>query len=123
MARMIMIIDDEEDMRVYMQTLLRKAGYETSTAVNGEDALERIDDIKPDLITLDILMPQKSGLKFFQILRERDDTKGLPVVVVSGISGHGEFFEKETLGGPTVFIEKPIEPGSFLKQVKELLGE
>lgn len=123
MARMIMIIDDEEDMRVYLQTLLRKAGYETDTAINGEDALERIDDIKPDLITLDILMPQKSGLKFFQALRDREDTRALPVVVVSGISGHSGFFEKEALGGPTVFVEKPIEPDSFLKQVGELIGE
>lgn len=123
MAKVIMIIDDEEDMRVYMQTLLRKAGYETKTAVNGEDALERIDDINPDLITLDILMPQKSGLKFFQTLRERAGTRELPVVVVSGISGHSEFFEKEVLGGPTIFIEKPIEPDTFLKQVRELLGE
>ena len=123
MPRRIMIIDDEEDMRVYMQTLFRKAGYETDTAVNGEDALRRIDEIKPDLITLDILMPQKSGLKFFQALRERHDTKDLPVIVVSGISGHSEFFARESLGGPTIFVEKPIEPDSILSQVRELLGE
>jgi CheY-like chemotaxis protein len=123
MPRKIMIIDDEEDMRVYMQTLFRKAGYDTDTAINGEDALNRIEQIKPDLITLDILMPQKSGLKFFQTLRERDDTKDLPVIVVSGITGHSEFFEKEALGGPTIFVEKPIEPDSILSQIRELLGE
>jgi CheY-like chemotaxis protein len=106
-----------------MQTLLRKAGYETDTAVNGEDALEKIENIRPDLITLDILMPQKSGLKFFQALRERDETKELPVLVVSGLSGHSEFFENVSLGGPTVFVDKPIEPDSFLRQVRELLGE
>ena len=123
MAKKIMIVDDEEDMRVYLETLFRKAGYETDTAVNGEDALRRVDEIAPDLITLDILMPQKSGLKFFQSLRERSRTKELPVVVVSGVTGHAEFFDPEALGGPTVFVDKPIEPAPFLQKVKQLLGE
>lgn len=123
MPKKILIIDDEQDMLTYMQTLLRKAGYDTDTAVNGEDALSKLDDGMPDLITLDILMPQKSGLKFFQALRERDDAAKLPVLVVSGISGHSEFFDKSNLGGPTEFVEKPIDPNSFLEQVKQLLGE
>ncbi len=118
-----MIIDDEEDMRVYLQTLFRKAGYETVTAVNGEDGLRKIREQIPDLITLDILMPQKSGLKFFQALREEEATRHLPVIVVSGVTGHDEFFDKSSLGGPTVFVDKPIEPTSFLKQVEELLNK
>jgi CheY-like chemotaxis protein len=123
MPKRILIIEDEEDMRIYLQTVLRKAGYETEVAVNGHDALEKLADRLPDLITLDILMPQKSGLRFFEALRERDDTGDLPVIVVSGITGHGEFFDKESLRGPTTFVDKPIEPDSFVEQVKNLIGD
>jgi len=123
MPKKIMIIDDEEDMRIYLETVFQKAGYATETAINGEDALARLDDITPDLITLDILMPQKSGLKFFQMLRNGTTTANVPVVVVSGVSGHSDFFDKDALGGPTVFMDKPIEPNLLLARAKELLGE
>ena len=123
MSEKIMIIDDEEDMRLYLQTLFRKAGYETVTAVNGEDALNRIGEAKPDLITLDILMPQKSGLNFFEALRRLPDAQKLPVIVVSGVTGHSDFFDQARLGGPTVFVDKPIQPDSLLARVEELLGK
>lgn len=123
MPKKILIIDDEEDMRIYLQTLLKKAGYDTETAVNGRDALDKFPDIDPDLITLDILMPQKSGLNFFQAIRARDDAKDIPVIVLSGVTSHQEFFDKEKLEGPTIFVDKPINADDFLSRVKEMLGE
>ncbi|MBU0983849.1 MAG: response regulator [candidate division Zixibacteria bacterium] len=123
MPKKILIIDDEEDMRVYLETMFRKAGYETRTAVNGQDALEQIRDYAPDLITLDILMPQKSGLSCFEALREHKTTGTVPIMIVSGVTGHSEFFDQTALGGPTVFLEKPIKPDVVLSRSKELLGE
>jgi CheY-like chemotaxis protein len=123
MSKRILIVDDEEDMLVYLQTLFRKAGYETETATNGDEAIEKIGQIQPDLITLDILMPKKSGLNFFQALRTDEETKHLPVIVLSGITGHRDFFEDESEVGPTIFIEKPIEPDSFLASVKQMLKD
>jgi DNA-binding response OmpR family regulator len=123
MAKKILIIDDEEDMRVYLETLFRKAGYETGIAINGDEANEKVDSFNPDLITLDILMPKKSGLNFFQSLRSNASTKNLPIVVLSGLSGHKEFFDNESQIGPTIFVDKPIEPDSFLKNVRQMLGE
>ncbi|MBN2226697.1 MAG: response regulator [candidate division Zixibacteria bacterium] len=123
MPKKILIIDDEEDMRIYLETVFRKAGYATETAVNGDDALARLTEIDPDLITLDILMPQKSGLKFFQALRDELATVNLPVIVVSGVSGHSDFFDPKALGGPTAFMDKPINPDTLLAGVKALLGE
>ncbi len=123
MPKKILIIDDEEDMRIYLQTLLGKAGYDTETAINGRDALDKFPDIDPDLITLDILMPQKSGLNFFQAIRARGGSKNIPVIVLSGVTSHQEFFDKEKLEGPTIFVEKPINADDFLSRVKEMLGE
>lgn len=122
MAKKILIIDDEEDMRLYLETLFRKAGYETDTAVNGEDALTHVDSSAPDLITLDILMPMKSGLSCFEAIRKRDGLAELPVIIVSGVTNHSEFFGAVPTG-PTVFVEKPIQPDALLQQVRTLLGE
>lgn len=122
MARRILIIDDEEDMQVYMKTVFRKAGYEVSVAVNGEEALDKLGEFKPELITLDILMPRKSGLNFFKSLRESDATKNIPVIVISGIAQHDEFFEKEIEKDRTAYMEKPIEPDILLRKVKEMIG-
>jgi len=123
MPKKIMIVDDEEDMRIYLQTIFRKAGYDTDIAVNGEEALQNINAIKPDLITLDILMPQKSGLKFFETIRNAEPTRKLPIIVVSGVTGHSEFFEEEKNSGPTIYLEKPIKPEELVAKVKELLGD
>ena len=123
MSKIILIIDDEEDMQIYLEAILQKAGYETEIAVNGEEALKKLEQLEPDLITLDILMPKKSGLNFFQLLRKNKKSKKIPVIVVSGVTSHSEFFKDEANLGPTRYIEKPIVPDSFLHQVKSLLGE
>jgi DNA-binding response OmpR family regulator len=123
MPKKILIIDDEEDMRIYLQVMFNKAGFDTALANNGEEALEIIDGFTPDLITLDIVMPKKSGINFFNMVRERNDTKELPIIVLSGVSGNKDFFEDGSRMGPTVFVEKPIDPDSLLKKVYELLGE
>ena len=121
MAQNILIIDDEEDMRIFLETLFRKAGYDTVSAVNGDEALQLLDEMTPDLITLDILMPRKSGLTFFEILRDNENLKNTPVVVLSGVTHHSEFFATGEIKGPTEFIEKPVEPQVLIDCVSKLL--
>ncbi len=123
MSKKIMIIDDEEDMRTFLETLFRKAGYETEAAVNGDEAMRQLENWAPDLITLDILMPKKSGISFFQVIRENERLKAVPVIVLSGVTRHSEFFGEEAHAGPTEFIEKPVAPDALLAKAKELLGE
>ena len=69
MAKKILIIDDEKDMRVYLEAIFRKAGYDAETAANGDEGLWLAEANRPDLITLDILMPKKSGVKAYRGLR------------------------------------------------------
>ncbi|MCD6161168.1 MAG: response regulator [candidate division Zixibacteria bacterium] len=123
MPKKIMIVDDEEDMRIYLQTIFRKAGYDTDIAVNGEEALQNISFIKPDLITLDILMPQKSGLNFFEMIRNTKTNKRIPIIVVSGVSGHSEFFSNNKDSDITAYLEKPIKPDELVAKAKKLLGD
>jgi len=123
MAKKILIIDDEKDMRVYLEALFRKAGYETETASNGDEGLWLAEANQPDLITLDILMPKKSGIKAYRGLRLSDKTRSIPVVVLTGLTRLDDFFaDLGDLPQPDAMVEKPIERDGFLAQVEEIIG-
>jgi CheY-like chemotaxis protein len=124
MAKRILIIDDERDMQVYLATLLRKAGYETSVAQNGEEGLKKVDTFKPDLITLDLLMPRQSGVIAYESLRSSPATKEIPVMVVTGLAQHDQLFAHASTGipKPDAIVDKPIDRDAFLKMVGELIG-
>ncbi len=125
MAKKVLIIDDEKDMRVYLGTLFRKAGYEIESAPNGEEGLNLAKSFEPDLITLDIMMPKKSGLKAYNDLRTSSETKAIPIIVLTGLTKQEDFFG-ENLGEiprPEAIVEKPIDRESFLKRAKKLMGD
>jgi CheY-like chemotaxis protein len=123
MAKKILIIDDENDMRVYLGTLFRKAGYETRAASNGEEGLEVAGEFAPDLITLDILMPKGSGIKAYRGLRTAEGTRSVPIVVLTGLTRLDDFFgDLGELPRPDAMVEKPIDREAFLETVEALIG-
>ncbi len=125
----ILIIDDEENIVRYLETLLQDNGYETVSAANGVEGLERVKDSRPDLICLDITMPEKSGVRFYRELREDPDCAGIPVVVVTAVTGYGgdpkpfeEFLStRRQVQPPDEFISKPIDRESFLETIAKTL--
>jgi two-component system phosphate regulon response regulator PhoB len=123
MAKKILIIDDENDMRVYLGTLFRKAGYETKTAANGEEGLQLAETFVPDLITLDVLMPKGSGVRAYRGLRTSTTTRSVPIVVLTGLTRLDDFFgDLGDLPRPDAMVEKPIDREAFLATVEGLLG-
>jgi len=123
MTKKILIIDDEKDMRVYLEAVFRKAGYETESAENGDEGLWLAEAHQPDLITLDVLMPKKSGIKAFRVLRSSEKTASIPIIVLTGLVRLDDFFSDfDELQGPDAVVEKPIKRESFLEKVKELIG-
>lgn len=125
MAKKILVIDDEKDMRVYLSTLFKKAGYEVTDAENGEVGLEEARLNSPDLITLDVLMPKKSGVRAFRELRLNPETKDTPIIILTGLTRQEDFFGNELGGlrGPDAIVEKPIDRDAFLKTAKDILGD
>lgn len=124
MAAKILIIDDEQDMRVYLGTLFRKAGYEIEDASNGEAGVALAKSFLPDLITLDVMMPKKSGLKAYAELRTGPDTKAIPIIVLTGLPQQEDFFG-DNLGDlprPNAVVEKPIDRDAFLEVVTRVMG-
>ena len=121
----ILVIDDEKDMQVYLGTLFRKAGYEVATAFNGEEGLELAKTFKPNLITLDVMMPKQSGVKAYQALRTSAEMKDIPVIVLTGLTKQEDFFG-DSLGDlprPEALVEKPIERDQFLEKARKLMGD
>lgn len=123
MTKKILIIDDEKDMRVYLEAVFRKAGYETESAADGDQGVWLAEAHQPDLITLDVLMPKKSGVKAYRGLRTSEKTASIPIVVLTGLTRSDDFFgDFGDLPRPEAVLEKPIERESFLEKVEELIG-
>ena len=125
MAKRIMIIDDEQDVRLYLKTLFEKNGYETETAQDGDEGYPRTVAYKPDLITLDILMPKQSGIRLYTKLKEDEALKEVPVVVLTGLTQYQQFYQQDFPEDelPDAFVEKPIQQEELLKIVQGLIGE
>jgi CheY-like chemotaxis protein len=125
----VLVVDDEPDIRLYLKTVLENAGFDVSTAANGKEALDRMTEKLPDAISLDLVMPKMSGLKFYSYIQKNKDRAGIPVVVVTAHAkdelGEGDL-EKirsaKSEGGTIAVIEKPIKPAAYVNTIRTLLG-
>ena len=126
----ILVVDDEPNVVAYLETLLQDNGYDTVSAANGLEGMEKVRSEKPDLITLDISMPEESGIRFYRDLKADPDLAGIPVVIVTGVTGYGykpEDFQKfissrKQIPPPDGFVAKPIDRDELLKGVTSLLS-
>jgi DNA-binding response OmpR family regulator len=79
----ILVVDDEDDILHFLEMVLREKGYQVTTASGGHEALTRAQIDKPDLVLLDIMMPQMDGWEVLKLLRVDDDTRRIPVAMLS----------------------------------------
>ncbi len=124
MAKKILVVDDEPDVVTYLCAILKDAGYETLEASNGEEAMEAVLSKHPDLVTLDITMPEMTGVKTYRRLKEDEKLKKIPVVIVTGVAHEFKRFisTREQVPAPEGYLEKPVEPEELLAEVKRLIG-
>ena len=124
MAKKILIVDDEADIRTYLEVLFQENGFETATANDGDEAMPKAKEFGPDLITLDIIMPHETGQKFYRELHKDSEMAKIPVIICSGVTRYKELFARDhkTMPKPFAFIEKPIDKDLLLKKVKEAVG-
>ena len=125
MKKKVLVVDDEKDVRDYLQTALEDAGFQVETASGGMEALNAVKRDPPDLISLDLVMPRHSGAKFYRELHKDKSLHRIPVLVVTGHArdemGKADFDEM-TMSGPGVYLEKPVRPKSYVSAVRKLLG-
>jgi CheY-like chemotaxis protein len=120
----ILVIEDEEDTASYLTTLFEDNGYDALAAKDGQKGLEIARKESIDLITLDISMPEKSGLKTLRELQESEATSKIPVIIVTGVSEDLKSFidKQKHLAPPAGHVNKPIDTEELLKTIKSLLS-
>jgi len=149
MPKRVLVVDDDENTRRFLSVALKANGYEADTAEDGDDGYRKIQESKPDLILLDVMMPKKTGFSLFKQLRRQEDTRDIPVIMLTAVAevleedesqADGETFERpfdslreslrkgiakmreEGLVKPELFIDKPIDPERLVGEVKKLIG-
>jgi len=113
----IMVVDDSATIRKLVSAKLEKHGHNVVSAVDGMDALAKLEEIVPDLILLDITMPRLDGYQVCKLIRANENTRFVPVVLISGKDG---FFDKVRgkMCGSTTYITKPFGPEMLLRTVE-----
>jgi CheY-like chemotaxis protein len=117
MPKKILVVDDEPHLVKYLTIFLQDCGYETCSASDGEQALEVLRREKPDLVTLDLQMPNETGTRFYRNLTKDKEFKDIPVIVISGIPGRHLAVSK-----PVAVFEKPIDREALLSAIKKTIG-
>lgn len=118
----VLIIDDEPDTLTYFSSLLQDEGFETLVAENGEEGLKKVAEKIPDLITLDITMPETSGVRCYRVLRENEAYKKIPIIMITGISEKFQDFisSRKQVPPPEGYLSKPVEEKELINMVRKL---
>jgi CheY-like chemotaxis protein len=131
MPAKVLVVDDELSLRLFIAAVFETAGYETATARNGAEGAQKAREMRPDLISLDLMMPGQGGLKMYRELKADKELAAVPVMVVSAVSGktfdHAVRALSAGLGAdlppPDAYLEKPPSPEAILAEARRLLGE
>jgi two-component system alkaline phosphatase synthesis response regulator PhoP len=125
----VLVVDDEADVREFLASVLEDAGMRVETADNGNTALAMIRSRPPDLISADLVMPGKSGIRLIHELRKNPAWARIPVLIVTGHArdrdikqGLDGVLADSSLTGPSTCLEKPVTPQGYLEEVCRLLG-
>jgi CheY-like chemotaxis protein len=125
----VLVVDDDPDVTTFLGTILGDAGMRVVTAHDGREALERLQEVTPDLISLDLVMPGKSGVRLLHDLRKHPSWQRIPVIIVTGHARDekvrrdlDQVLAESAISGPSVYLEKPVTPRAYLEHVCRVVG-
>jgi len=124
----ILIIDDDEDIRLAIRALLESRDYNVEMAASKEEGLEKFRSVRPDLAILDVMMINwQDGFELARELKKDPDLKGTPILMLTGVEGKTGFEFKSAAGDEEWlpvegFLDKPVEPEVLLAEVEKLLN-
>ena len=121
MAKRILVVDDDELVRIALNELLKPEGYVVNTVSGGSEALEKLDQDGYDLLMLDIIMPEMDGFELCKRIREMERFKETPVVFLTAKSREEDRIRGLEVGA-NLFLSKPISPGKLLEIVADTIG-
>ncbi len=128
----ILVVDDDADFVAFVSTVLDGAGFRVITAYDGVEGLERARETPPDLVTLDIQMPRKTGVLFYRQFKADARLRSIPVVIVTGLRHANSYaapfvdaffeFNDPAIPKPDAFLDKPFDKESLLSVVRAKLA-
>lgn len=121
MTKKILIVDDEPNIVISLEFLMKKEGFEVSVAGDGEEALSKVESFDPDLILLDVMMPRKSGFEVCETLRSNPKHGGLLIVMLTA-KGRDTEVAKGMAIGADAYVTKPFSTKELLAKIKDMLG-
>lgn len=118
----ILVVDDESRIVRILEFNLSKQGYRVFTASDGFEALDRVDEARPDLILLDLMMPRMDGFEVLRRLRAQPETRTIPVFL---LTAKGQEIDREQgeACGATAYLTKPFSPRDLMKRIRDTLDE
>lgn len=120
MRKRILVVDDDPELVELVSFNLKHAGYAIGTASNGVEAIKKARSLAPDLILLDVMMPELDGFAVCEILRRDSTTASIPIMMLTALSG--ELSRLAGLAsGATEFLSKPFSPRLLVKRIENLL--
>lgn len=121
MSRKIVIVDDDPYILMSLEFLMKKSGYEVLVARNGKEAMEVINKMLPELVLLDIMMPDVDGYSICAQIKSSKKLKDIKVIFISAKTKEADI-KKGYDAGASLYITKPFSTRELMKQVKDLLG-
>jgi len=115
----IMIMDDDLALQTVLEIALREAGYEVILANDGQEGIEKLGRLNPDLVISDIMMPQMDGVETFHEIKEQLQDNGIPIFIMTALNRKPWFADLEAEGA--VIIQKPFEIDQLLRLVHDML--
>jgi DNA-binding response OmpR family regulator len=122
MAKRVLIADDEPNIVTSLEFLMTQSGYQVQVARNGEEALAMLESFRPDLVLLDVMMPQRSGYEVCQKMRSRPDWRHIKIVMLSAKGREAEVSKGLSLGADA-YVTKPFSNRELMARVGGLLDE
>ena len=126
MAKKILLVDDDHDLVDSMKSIVESGGYEVAVAYDGSECLEKVNEAKPDLIILDVMMPGKDGWEVCRELKDAPTTRDIPIIMLTAVGSQVRTTQYTHEGGMETeaddYFPKPVKPVDLMSRIKKLVG-
>jgi len=120
---LILVVDDDYDARTVVRTILSSAGYRSEEAASGEEALEKLKSINPELVVLDIMMPGMSGYDVVVHMKQKPETQDIPIIMLTAKGDPDDMLKGYNEYSVDYYIPKPFTTKQLLSGIKLVLGQ
>ncbi len=123
MATKILVVEDDKFLRELIAQKLDREGYEVREAVDGEDGVKKVEEEKPDIILLDLILPGIDGFEVLSKIKENPERKDVPVIVLSNLGQKDDIERGLKLGAVEFLIKAHFTPGEIIEKIEKILGK